>query len=287
MIAEAEIPAPVPSSPRLSPADIPEVTVMVAFDPDPSTGPQFTFTTPSGVGRHLVVTERTTLTFTLTGETGATWADPPATIVSAPKDYPPPPSSGNSVSFTIDPPGHYFVPWIFNFNIDWEDGSTDIKGIMSPSFFLINVDVNAIQDGILKLGVEVDYVADTGEFRLTPVASDSSVGITLASQLILVNTFRSAITFNLETTTTTSSTPPEPATLPTSSAIVWGAGTAPSWASAPPPADNTTQQLQITQGSGDTIAQLAGFQFAINYEGVTILSPDPILINATIGDGST
>src|SRR3954469_17541556 len=72
--------------------------------------------------------------------------------------------------------------------------------------------------------------------------------------------------------------------------ILWsglGAGEWPTWIDPIPPAQglsdgNTVLTFSIPLPLN---GQASGFQFVLDVGGVTVTSPDPILVNATIGDG--
>jgi hypothetical protein len=236
-------------------------SIEVVFDPSASLGSQFTFTSSTGK-RYLMVDEPTTISVTLTG--GATFA-------SVPVFWPNPPSNGapavilssnwKSISFLVPAPAHYFVPWIFGLNVNFGG----VNNITSPSFFL----VKNPSEPAFTLG----YNQTDGSFTFKRYGGEAD--ILLASQSLLINVLRQDFTIVLTGANFHETTP-----------IVWSNGKQPSFIDVSPRGDNSL----VFSFPEPVKGQFASFQFAIRVPGgqsgeVTILSPDPIIINATIGDG--
>jgi hypothetical protein len=232
-------------------------SIEVVFDPSASLGSQLTFTGK----RYLMVDEPTTISVTLTG--GATFA-------SVPVFWPNPPSnvastvaliSGDSISFLVPAPTHYFVPWIFTLNVNY--GA--VNGITSPAFFLVKTP----DDSQFAL----DYNPKDGSFAFKRHGQEAD--LVLASQKIMLNVLPVEVTVVL--TGAKFHKPP----------IVWSNGNVkPDWIDVATLDDKSLKFSLLKPING----QSAGFQFAIDVPDgqggeITILSPDPIVINATIGDG--
>jgi hypothetical protein len=242
--------------------------IEITFDPNQPVTEQFTFTTTTNTPNapYLFITEPTTISITLTG---ADWAQSPLGFVVVEPDLPQPTPVGSTITFTVQQPGHYFIPWVFNFKVN----SGGVQNIASPLFYLIN----ANESELLNPGLDfaLNYIPSSGDFQLRRGTSNSEeIGlIPLGSKLVLLNVVPCNVTFDLTGATYDSAQP-----------IVWSAGQ-PTWISGLPtlplPDATTTLSMTITPGSG----QATGLQFAVVTEDVAILSPDPILINATIGDG--
>jgi hypothetical protein len=236
------------------------IEVEVAYDPNATVGQQFTFSTTEPV---LLITETTTLSFVLSG---AEWAENPIQFALVNSVETPTPSrTDNTVTFTIAPPSHFFIPWVFNLNVNLGT----IKNISSPVFYLVNAEEAQLENP----GIDFDlvYVASTGEFAVRRTeTSSSNVGITLISKLILFNVLPCKLTFHL----TGASFNADPA-------VVWSVGSQPTWITNLE-SDDESLSFNISSAAN---GQAAGFQFAIVTQDVLVISPDPILINATIGDG--
>jgi hypothetical protein len=166
------------------------------------------------------------------------------------------------ISFLVPAPTHYFVPWVFALNVNFGT----VNNITSPPFFL----VRPPGDPVFTL----DYNAADGSF--TFLREDGQADIILAGQQILLNVIP-------DTCFTVVLQEPSFNKIP----IVWSNGQQPSWIKVTADPDNNSLELSIGESAQ---GQFAGFQFAIDLPDgrggeITILSPDPILINATIGDG--
>jgi hypothetical protein len=243
-------------------------SIEVRFDSTavPPASPQFTFTSRTGK-RYLMIDEPTTISVTLTG--GATFA-------SVPVFWPNPPANGapavilssdfKKISFLVPAPKHYFAPWIFALNVNFGG----VSNITSPSFFLVKPLDNASLGGS---PFTLAYNTIDGSFTLQ--RQDQDADMELASQQIILNVLPVKFTVVL-TGAKFHETP-----------IVWSNGNVkPSWIDVGPVIDNSLEFSFQPPING----QFAGFQFAVDLTDgqentITILSPDPIVINATIGDG--
>jgi hypothetical protein len=257
-----------------SPAD--QHSIMVTFDPTAAPGSQFTFDK-----RFLLLGLQATVSVTLvTPNGGAMWA-------SVPVSWPNPPSNGvpavtiqsddpMTISFQAPAPTHYFDPWIFTLNLD----SNGLRNIMSPALFLVILPI------LDTVELALDYGSD-GSFNL--IMPDSQAVLTLASQQILINVLPVTLNISLKSTSF-----PD-VIFNQQQPVIWGQGTpgmpgnpgplgTPQWLTILPNPNNNNKDLTLTLAAPIN-GQSAGFQFAVNVNGLTVLSPDPIIINATIGDG--
>ncbi len=231
---------------------------------------QFTFTSSTGK-RYLMVDEPTTISVTLTGE---------ATFASVPVFWPNRPSNGapavilssdlKRVSFLVPAPIHYFVPWIFGLNVNFGG----VSNITSPSFFLVKTLGDASLGGS---PFTLAYNATDGSFALQRLGSEAD--IVLASQQIMLNVLGDSFTVVLKGAEATFHGNP----------ILWSNGNVqPDWIDVTTdPVNNAFLEFSFPKPVN---GQSAGFQFAIDLPNrpvntLTVLSPDPIVINATIGDG--
>jgi hypothetical protein len=222
---------------------------------------QFTFVTGTGEP-FIFIEEETTITVTLENAEFVSGSQGNPVNWISPSTHPQPTLSNNNteISFTLPMPQSYFRPWMLSFNVNAEG----LNGIVSPTLFLVRP-----PDSSSSMAVDLNYTLGTGQFML------EAAELVLTNQLILVNTITPfEVTINLEADSSVSFN---------SSPLV-GEGSLPSWL-VPTLTSGTELKLSISASPG----QMAGFQFALDVltpGGTrTILSPDPILINATIGDG--
>jgi hypothetical protein len=223
---------------------------------------QFTFTSGE---RYLKVDEPTTISVTLAG--GATFSSVPVIWQNSPPNGAPAvimSSDWREISFLVPAPTHYFVPWVFALKVNFGP----VKNITSLPFFL----VRPLGDHPV---FTLDYKAADGSF--TFLRGDGQADIILAGQQILLNVIP-------DTCFTVALKEPRFNKIP----IVWSNGQQPSWIKVTADLDNNSLEFSFGESAQ---GQFAGFQFAIDLPDdglgreMTILSPDPILINATIGDG--
>lgn len=253
MLAEIEQP------PLLS-VDSPTLDATLFYNSDGLPGSKFTWVTDAGQP-FLTVTEagtKVTITLQNTQHTATFNTTQPITVISGAGNINIlPPTSGNELSIQINnPPLSYLNPFILSFNVD--DGS--VNGISSPPLFLVVPSGSAT-----STSVGLQYSVNDGSFTLDSMA-------VLASLDVLTNTAPPPfdITFNLSTT------PDDPTVGFNLDTPLLG----PSWLSVTD-VTSTTLQVAITSEA----ARFASFQFVINVGSLTVTSPDPIIINATIGDG--
>lgn len=250
-------------------------TITVTYDPTTAL-PASPFTITQNlipVNRGTTTTVEVTLITVNSPQGAATWANVPVSWTN-------PPSSGaplvttesndpSTISFQVPAPTRYFVPWIFNFNVNF----AGVNNITSPSCFVVKV----LDD---SPPFTLQYTPSNGSFVLS--RNNVEADLVLASQGLLLNTL--PIEFDIVLAGATFAQNP----------IVWknngtlgspgnpGPLGTPQWLTVSP----STNQPGLTFSFSDLINnQSAGFQFAVNVNGVTVLSPDPIIINATIGDG--
>jgi hypothetical protein len=229
---------------------------------------QFTFTSNTRK-RYLMVDEPTTISVTLTG--GATFASVPVFWPNLPANGAPAvilSSDFKKISFLVPAPTHYFAPWIFGLNVNFGG----VNNITSPSFFLVKPLGNASLDGS---PFTLAYDATDGSFTLQRQGQEAD--IVLASQQIMINVLCDSFTVLLKGATFHEHP------------IVWSKGNVqPDWINVvTDPIENAFLEFSFLPPIN---GQSAGFQFAIDLPNgpgntLTVLSPDPIVINATIGDG--
>jgi hypothetical protein len=245
----------------------------ITFDPTAPLSSQFTFNNNSNSilngKRYLPVAQQnTTITLGLKTQNGASaanfspsplnWLDEPSGILPG------------STTFTVDPPPHYLTPWIFTVNINYGG----VNNIMSPAFYLVKAPADPV-------ALNLVYTPGDGSFQLLN-PDDNQPVIAVAHQQILLNVLPATYQITLSGATFNTMTP-----------IVWSTGTLladnrwPAWISPLPSAPGLSHNNTVLTFSipGPISGQSAGFQFAVDVNGLTVLSPDPIIINATIGDG--
>lgn len=250
--------------------------ITVTYDPGKPLESRFDFATDLNGGRNYILVEAdpdaetvVRLTLQVQGANGGQFSSAPILWSSYPGagTHAEPPgftfdNGQQTIIFRVPSPDSYFFPWWFRLNID----AAGLNGIVSPSFFIVRRPTS--------LGGEnctLTYDSTDGSFTLT--GSNASL-----HEMSLLNTiFPFNIPIVLEgasfSSSATAQNPP----------IVWTTGRKPEWLSIFYDSRNPNLlTLAVTQaGSG----QGAGFQLAIEYNGAQLLSPDPIIINATLGDG--
>ena len=173
-----------------------------------------------------------------------------------------------TISFTVPPPSHYFHPWIFRLSID----TLLAKGIRSPNIYLTNS-----QPADAGINYRLVYSPPSGNFSFLDLSSASGqAGTVLDAELVWVNTIVSYPKFAIEVVADDGSS-----ITFASSPFQWSTDPGPIWFTWT--GDQPTVLLASIKA--DAAGQSASLRFQIAYNGVNILSPDPILINATIGDG--
>ncbi|MFL6259747.1 MAG: hypothetical protein ACJ76Y_08555 [Thermoanaerobaculia bacterium] len=246
----------------------PSFTATFNPSPDPPASNQFSLTDADGnnVANLILVNTFTEISITLAE--GASFSSPPI-VWSLPPDSGEPPTRvvDSTLIFSVPAPTHVLSPWVFRFivNID------GITGIRSQNIYLAKPLSGT--SFILKYG-------DNGNFSLVDSLDSSQDGAILGNELVMVNTqIDGGVIVNL-----VSDPPLDPAPVFASEPIVWSSGSQPGWVFPNPvPSDGLTLSFGIDQATA--MGQSIGLQFAIVINGITVLSPDPIIINATIGDG--
>jgi len=267
----------------------PSFTATFKPSPDQAEPYPFLLTTEEGDGlpvNNLIQVEdgatEISIAITLAGDASfpTTGSPPPIVWTLAPDEHSPYVLSGNNnniLKFTVPAPSHVLHPWVFRFIVN----ISGVTGIRSQNIYIAK---------LLAAGPEIflKYAADKGNFSLVEDLDSPQVGAILGEELVLVNVHPSrTMTVNLV------SDPPPPFNTPVfaSTPIIWSSGEQPDWITDFSPAES---QLSFTIGPPaptDPMGRSIGLQFAIAVtntttgDSMTILSPDPILINATIGDG--
>jgi hypothetical protein len=254
MLAESE---QLPSS-TLTPTPVPLLSATLIYNPEADPGLQFTWETGTETGQSVLFVEEAGTIVTITLE-GATFAATPITFISPSSNFTRvPPSSDTELSFEINNvPLSYFGPLILSFNVD-ADG---VNGISSPPLLLALPPISTD-----SASITLQYSLSDGSFTLDSMP-------VLASLDILTNSIVPfTITFNLQ------SDPPDPSVQFNPATPFIG----PTWM-VPGSISNSGTALPISISSDAT--RFASFQFVLDVGGSTVTSPDPIIINATIGDG--
>lgn len=225
---------------------------------------QLTFGGIDGMG-FIYIDEATELTVTLSN---ASFASKPITFISSADNFTTPstpfPANLNVLTFQVDQaPKSYLSPLALSFNVN-VDG---VNGISSPPLFMV------LQPDLTgetpSTTVEVQYKMSDGTFSLDDA-------INLANEAVLINTSTPVnITFNL-------STLPAGQNVHFSSPPIIG----PSWMTHGIHSGTT---LPVTIRGDAT--KFGSFQFAVDVPDLiggvkTVISPDPVIVNATIGDGT-
>jgi hypothetical protein len=178
-----------------------------------------------------------------------------------------------TISFQVPAPSHFFHPWVFRILVDAEN----VKGISSLVIILARSENSDPKISNLK------YFPIDGTFQLLDNASDPSQdGIALVNELVLINplpggNFQINLSADDHSEVRFDSNP-----------IRWSSGSQPPWITLNPLVENPPEpppQLSFSIDADNSGGQSIGLRFAIVVQGLTVLSPDPILINATIGDG--
>ena len=262
-----------PHSAEVSAPASPSFTVTYDPSPEPPAS-QFTFTNPespdgSVVGSYVLVDAGTTIAVTLVG---ATWSVTPVIWSVHPSNGDPVvlmSSDRQTISFTVPAPSHYFHPWVFRLSVD----TPSAVGIRSPNIYLTNS-----QPAAVGINYRLVYSPPSGNFSFLDLSSASGqAGTVLDAELVWVNTIVPYRNFVIEVTADDGS----PVRFSNPGPIRWSTPIHPGWITVT--GDQPT--VLIASIKEDAAGQSASLRFQIEYNGVNILSPDPILINATIGDG--
>lgn len=240
---------------------------------DPETGLFLLKDTEENSVANLVLIEESTQEISITIE-GATFIDHPISwVLPPPSDPPNPEADGDTVTFTVSQPEHFFAPWAFGIIVD----TPSTKGIRSQNIFLTK------PFGSSPAAAQVLYDPSDGTFAL----SDGTTGLDVKSQSFLINASLPSQTpsFSVDLVLTSPSSGVSINFAP--SPIMPSSGTLPEWLPVEL-SDTDTSNMALTihpSGMGHSI----GFSFVIQVTKdettTTVISPDPILINATIGDG--
>ncbi len=222
-------------------------------------GSQFTFDTPNGEP-YLFIDEETTIVVTLRGATfvGASpisWLSPASGFTHKLGD------DLKSVSIDVtEAPAHYFAPWLLSFNVNVEGAN----GITSPALSLVlSPDQPASEDSPAAASINLHYAIDTGIFTLAAAAGS------LAHLSILTNSITPFdATFHLVADPTVTFDPNTPIIGPRS------------WFTEP-----TNFNRNLTISIPRRSDKFTSFRFVLDVGSVKVTSPDPIIVNATIGDG--
>jgi hypothetical protein len=238
--------------------DVPTQNVTLTYNSEATPEFQFTFDTPTGQP-YLFVDEETTVIVTLEN---ATFASPPITPISPPTAFSHT-LEGNQLSIDVPgPPPDYFHPWAFLFNVNAEGAN----GVTSPTLYLIQTPTLA--GGTASTSIDLQYSLGNGSFTLNPSA------ISLAHLSVLINNITPfEVNFHLDS---------DPSVSFNSTPLI-GEGGLPSWLT------YTGSSSDVTISISSNPGRFASFRFVLDIQSgentVTVTSPDPILINATIGDG--
>jgi hypothetical protein len=253
-------------------------TISARFNPNPAPPnlSPFDLTNDSGGPPNLItVAEGSEVSISISlADEGASFPGSESIIWGLQPDSPviPTPSGDNkTLTFTVPAPAHPLLPWVFRLIVNVEDigGVPDqnLQGVRSQNFY--------VATPMAEATLEIDYDPADG------IISLGGDGADLASTLVMVNTqlfgSDSPVTLNISDPAIAQFQPP---------AIYWGGqAEPPAWISGYTPPTSLTSSLSFTVDPSG-VGQGVGIQFLlVTAAGLTILSPDPILINATIGDG--
>jgi hypothetical protein len=239
---------------------LPEPAVLKAtliYHPEAAPGSQFTWVTDTDTGQPFPFVSEPGATLVVTLE-GAVFSTNPVTPISRSSNFTFGTPVNGQISIQIsDPPTHYLNPLALSFNVD----ANGVNGINSPVLFLVFPPSSPN-----STSVHLHYSSD-GSFVLDGM-------LVLANLDVLTNTMPS---FNMEFHL--SSDIPGVKFDPDTPIL------GPSWLTPNLQPGNTVLKLMIPSDAG----RFASFQFVLSVPSdggtVQVTSPDPILINATIGDG--
>jgi hypothetical protein len=253
----------------------PNFTATCNLSPAPPTTNQFSFKDEDGHNVANLVWVDATTTISITLSDGANFSASTPIEWSLPPDggTPTVALNGNMLSFEVPPPQNVFHPWVFKIVAD----VPGVTGIRSQNVYLAKPANVEQEEFILK------YSFADGSFSLLDSISDSNQdGIILGEELVMVNV-QCPRTFSVSLRADPS--PSSSVAFAASNPVAWSSGLQPDWVDASRVAPDV---VQFTL-SYSALGQLIGFQFFIEItqdgQTVGVLSPDPILINTTIGDG--
>lgn len=193
--------------------------------------------------------------------------------IQTPTGGPPQPTQENdTLSFTVPQPVYGLVPWSFRIIVD--DATTGTQGIRSQTIFLTK------PGGSEPETDELQYDASNGQFILP----GGAIG---PKPAILVNAGLPGVSAAYSLDLVTSSVPDGTSITFAESPVVWSRGSTPDWVNAIRSSPNL-QNMMLTissSGGGQAIGSRFAIEITTDESTVTVLSPDPILVNATIGDG--
>lgn len=254
------------------------MTISARFNPNPAPPNLNPFDLSNGsdglpISNLITAVEGSEVSISISlADAGASFPDSGSIIWGLGPDSPPNPlGGGNTLTFTVPAPAHPLRPWVFRFVVNLENiggvPGQNLQGVTSQSFY--------VATPMAEATLEVDYDPADGSISLGGDGAD------LASTLVMVNTqifgSDSPVTLNISDPTTVQFQPP---------GIYWNKqAEPPAWIRGYTPPTSPASSLSFTidpSGAGLGV----GIQFLlVTAAGLTILSPDPVLINATIGDG--
>ena len=238
--------------------DLPTQTVTLTYNSENPPGSQFTFGTfETPQPPFLFIDVDTDVIVVLQNAIFVTGENKQINWISGSFSY----TRDNDQQLTIKAvtqPLHFFIPWILSFNIN-VDGA---NGVSSPTFSLTQSPTTPASGTTpASENLVLQYSTNTGAFTL-PGASD------LAHLFILTNNITPLnVTFNLVAGPAVTFDPSTPLL-------------GPSWSTQ---LSNSNTSLMISIPANP--AKFVSLEFVLDVGSLTVTSPDPILVNATIGDG--
>jgi hypothetical protein len=225
----------------------------LTYNAENQPGSQFTFDTPTGQP-YLFIDEETTILVTLQNAKFVPGEDQQITWISPPSSSSYTRDDDHHLSIHLtDPPLHYFIPWILSFNVNVEGAN----GVTTPALSLV-----LTPDTTTSIHVNLQYDIHTGVFTLASAGS-------LANLSILTNNITPFdVTFHLVADESVTFDPDMPLLRP-------------SWLDYS--LDIAMRELTISIPKNPD--KFASLRFVLDVGTVKVTSPDPILVNATIGDG--
>ncbi len=190
--------------------------------------------------------------------------------------------------FQADAPSTIFHPWIFQLAVN-----TPLGDSKSPAICLTKGSQlpgsGPTESFTLLFDPGTSNDPSTRKFKLQAASGDGDDVIEIDSEQLLVFTLLSGHTCQLQLGLEfdLASNPSATGTLAWGSGPILWTTSQPSWATTPTvdPGDNQQMTMTIEADGEGLSVRTAGFHFEIVFNGSSIESPDPILVNATIGDG--